>query len=124
VKGEELWRVRRADRGPWRFSGSPARPLDLPDPEDDGYPAADPLAALVEAVGPQRTAGVVAEEFVANRRLWCLRVPDEGSLADLTAPRAGRGRLIPLALLRRLEAEHGIAVRPRPRLADVRTVDA
>jgi hypothetical protein len=122
-ESRELWRVQRENYGPWRFTGSLAGRPDLPDPEGTGDPTADPLAALLEVADPRRTGGILAEEFVAIRRLCCLQVPDERAPADLAALRTARGRAIPQALLSRLEAEHSIAVRPRPRLAELRTVD-
>jgi hypothetical protein len=85
-----LYRVARNGRNPWWFNSSGSGRFDLPEPDGTCYLAADPLAAVLEVVGPDRRGGLIAAELLAARRLFELRVPDEHSLANLTSRRAAR----------------------------------
>lgn len=84
----ELWRVVRKGNGPWWFGSTMAGRFDLPEPEGTCYLATDELSALLEILGPERSAGRITTEELAGRRLHRLRVPAEVSLADLTSRRA------------------------------------
>lgn len=82
-----LYRVTRRGRGPWWFSSQGGGRFDLSAPEGTCYLACEPLAALLEVLGP-RSGGLVAREFFAERRLHSLRVPEERRLADCASRRA------------------------------------
>jgi len=62
--------------------------FDLPAPHGTCYLAGDPLAALLELVGTDRTGGLVSAEFLTERRLRELRVPRDLTTADLNSRRA------------------------------------
>lgn len=83
-----LWRVVGRGRGPWWFNDSGSGRFDLPPPDGTCYLALDEISALLEVVGPDRIGGAISAGFLENRRLRCLRVPRERSLADLTSRRA------------------------------------
>jgi hypothetical protein len=63
--------------------------FDLAEPEGTCYVAADPLAALIEIVGPESSSGLVAADFLRQRRLLRLHVPRRIALADATSRQAG-----------------------------------
>ncbi|MCP3958724.1 MAG: RES family NAD+ phosphorylase [bacterium] len=87
-----LWRVVRRGRGPWWFGSSGGGRFDLPEPNGTCYLADDELAALLEAVGPDRKGGGISTRFFTDRRIHRLQVPGARSLADLTSRRcAGFG---------------------------------
>ncbi|HEX4955961.1 MAG TPA: RES domain-containing protein [Thermoanaerobaculia bacterium] len=87
-----LYRVARRGYGPWWFGNTGAGRFDLPAPEGTCYLAADPLAALLEILGPDRLGGAVADALFATRVLHELRLPAARSLADLISRRtAGWG---------------------------------
>lgn len=88
--GAVLWRVGRKGRGPWWFGSTMAGRFDLAAPRGTCYLAADPLAALLEVIGPERAGGAVSAAFLAARRIRELRSPRAQSLADLTSRRAAR----------------------------------
>ena len=90
--GRSLWRVVRKGRGPWWFGSSGHGRFDLPAPEGTCYLADDELSALLEAIGPDRSAGAVSNQFLDVRGIRRLHVPTEKTLADLTSRRcAGFG---------------------------------
>lgn len=62
--------------------------FDLPEPEGTCYLARDPLAALLELIGPELESGTVSEDFLRQRRMRELRVPEEIGMADLTSRKA------------------------------------
>jgi hypothetical protein len=62
--------------------------FDLPEPEGTCYLAGDPLAALLELIGPELESGAVSEDFLRGRRLRELRAPEKIELADLTTRQA------------------------------------
>lgn len=82
-----LFRVTRQGQGPWWFGNSMAGRFDLREPHGTCYLAADPLAALLEVIGPDRQGGAVLESFLAERRLRRLHVPHPHRLSDLTSRR-------------------------------------
>lgn len=82
--GTEHFRVVRKDLGPWWFNSSGAGRFDLVEPSGTCYLASDELSALLEVIGPDRSAGMVSHEFLAGRRLRKLRLPEAHDLADLT----------------------------------------
>lgn len=84
----ELCRVVRKDLGPWWFNSTGAGRFDLAEPKGTCYLATDELAAVLEVVGPDRSAGTITTELLSGRRLHKLRVPEKHSLADLTHRRA------------------------------------
>lgn len=88
--GTALWRVGRKGRGPWWFGSSLAGRFDLPAPRGTCYLALDPLAAVLEVIGPGRTGGAVSEAFLEERRIRELPLPRTASLADLAARAAAR----------------------------------
>jgi hypothetical protein len=57
--------------------------FDLPEPYGTCYLAADPLAALLEFLGPER--GIISSELLAERRIRELPVPGEVKVADVTS---------------------------------------
>jgi hypothetical protein len=60
--------------------------FDLPKPHGTCYLAADPLAALLELLGPERSAGgIVTSELLAERRLRELQLPGDITVADVTS---------------------------------------
>ena len=85
--GSSLWRIHRADRDPWWFSGSGDGRFDLPAPAGTCYLATRPAGAFVEVF---RDFLVVPAEEVACRRLSRLRLAHPVLMADLTAARARR----------------------------------
>jgi hypothetical protein len=62
--------------------------FDLPEPHGTCYLAVDPLAALLELLGPERTGGVVSSALLVERRVRELLIPDEIAVADTTSRRA------------------------------------
>ena len=86
----ELYRVVRKDLGPcpWWFNSSGTGRFDLTEPDGTCYLATDEVMAILEVAGPDRSAGMIAAELLAGRRLHKLRVPEKHSLADLTHRRA------------------------------------
>ncbi len=86
--GLRLFRVVRKGKGPWWFGSTLEGRFDLPEPHGTCYLAADPLAALLELLGPERAGGIVAADFFAERRVRALQVPDEITAADVTSRRA------------------------------------
>jgi hypothetical protein len=79
--------------------------FDLPAPSGTCYLASDPLAAVLELLGTDREGGMVAAEFLAERRLRELQAPREFAIADLTSRRVAGygvtseiGTLVPYAL--------------------------
>lgn len=85
---EPVYRLCRRSYGPWWFGSSGAGRFDLEPPRGTCYLAADPLAALVEAIGPGRRGGAIAAELLADRELHRLHVPRPAVLADTTAGHA------------------------------------
>jgi len=63
--------------------------FDLSEPDGTCYVAADALAALIEIVGPESSTGLVAADFLRQRRLLRLHVPRKIALADSTSRQAG-----------------------------------
>ncbi|HSU82472.1 MAG TPA: RES family NAD+ phosphorylase [Thermoanaerobaculia bacterium] len=88
--GSPWFRVVRKGRGPWWFGGTMDGRFDLPEPHGTCYLAADPVASLLEILGPERNGGIVASEFLAERRIRELQVPEEVLAADVTSRRASR----------------------------------
>ncbi len=86
--GTELWRVVRQGHGPWWFGCGMTGRFDLPEPEGTCYLATDELTALLEVLGPERSAGRITTEELSRRRLHRLCLPVEHSLADLTSRQA------------------------------------
>lgn len=86
--GFRVFRVVRKGKGPWWFGSTLEGRFDLPEPHGTCYLAVEPLAALLELLGPERTGGVVAAGFFAERRVRELQVPDEITAADVTSRRA------------------------------------
>ncbi len=85
-----LWRVVRKGRGPWWFGSDGKGRFDLPEPQGTCYLAGNELAALLEAMGPERLGGGISTRFFHHRRIRRLRLPSARSLADLTS-RHGAG---------------------------------
>lgn len=81
----ELWRVTREGNGPWWFGSGMTGRFDLPEPEGTCYLATDEVSALLEVLGPERSAGKITTEELAKRRLHCLSVSEEHDLGDLTS---------------------------------------
>ena len=84
----ELFRVVRRGRAPWWFGSSMAGRFDLPAPAGTCYLATDPLAALLEALGPFRRGGAVTIPFLEARELRRLFLPASERAADATSRRA------------------------------------
>jgi hypothetical protein len=82
-----LFRIVRKGHGPWWFSSSLEGRFDLPEPDGTCYLAADPLGALLELIGPDLEGGAVSTDFLRDRRLRELRVPEGIELSDLTSRR-------------------------------------
>ena len=100
-----LFRVIREGYGPWWFGSTLEGRFDLPEPEGTCYFAGDPLAALLELIGPELESGVVSADFLKERRMRELRVPEEIEVADLTSRKASGfgvtgeiGTIVPYAL--------------------------
>lgn len=102
--------------GPWWFGSSLAGRFDLPEPHGTCYLAADPLAALLEVLGPDRRGGAVSEGFFAERRLHRLRVA-QGERAGW---KRGRAQPISTKLLKQLREEYGLEVLAAPRSDQLR----
>ncbi len=83
-----LYRVGRAERSPWWFGSSLEGRFDLPEPDGTCYVALDPLAALLEVIGPDRERGYLSAEHLARRRIYELYLEDDRVLADLPATQA------------------------------------
>ncbi len=62
--------------------------FDLPEPDGTCYLAGDLLCALLELIGPDLESGAVSADFLRERRLRELRVPEEVELSDLTSRKA------------------------------------
>jgi hypothetical protein len=62
--------------------------FDLLEPDGTCYLAGDPLAALLELIGPELESGVVSADFLRERRMRELRLPEEIEVADLTSRKA------------------------------------
>ena len=77
--GEPLFRIYRADRGPWWFSSDGTGRFDLSPPRGTCYLAEDPLGAFVETF---REAHVVPEQAVRRRVQSRLALPRALRLAD------------------------------------------
>lgn len=80
--GEILFRIHRADRGPWWFGSTGAGRFDLSPPRGTCYLAEDPLGAFVEVF---REAHLVPEEAVRRRVQSHLGLPRPLRLADCVA---------------------------------------
>lgn len=85
----ELFRVTQIGYGPWWFGSSMNGRFDLAEPDGTCYLAAEPLAALIEIVGPESASGIVAADLLRRRRLLRLHVPRKLALADTTSRQAG-----------------------------------
>ncbi|HEV2844262.1 MAG TPA: RES family NAD+ phosphorylase, partial [Thermoanaerobaculia bacterium] len=83
-----FFRVVRRGRGPWWFGNSMQGRFDLPEPHGTCYVAADELAALLEVIAADREGARVSSEFVAQRGIRELQVPNEVVVSDLTSRRA------------------------------------
>ncbi len=83
-----LFRVVRKGNGPWWFGSTFEGRFDLPEPEGTCYLAGDPLAALLELIGPELDGGVVSAEFLRERRVREVHVPAATDLADFTSRKA------------------------------------
>jgi len=81
-----LVQVVKEGREPWWFGSSLAGRFDLPAPFGTCYLAEDPLAALLEVIGPD--PGLIPLELLTQRRLRTLHVPRHMVLADATDRRA------------------------------------
>lgn len=88
--GAPLFRIHRADRGPWWFASDGAGRFDLAPPRGTCYLAGDPLGAFVEVF---RDTRVVPEREVRRRSLSRLALPRPLRLADCAAR---RGRMFGL----------------------------
>ncbi len=87
-----LFRIVQQGNGPWWFSCAGQGRFDLNPPRGTCYLTRDPLAALLEIIGPQLVEGVVSDRFIQQRRIHELRPPRSQQLADLTSRRsAGLG---------------------------------
>lgn len=86
--GARLFRIVRKGRGPWWFGNRMDGRFDLPEPHGTCYLAADPLAALLEVLGPDRNGGLVASEYLLERRLRELSIPADITVADVTSRQA------------------------------------
>lgn len=84
-KARDLYRIGQSGRSPWWFGNSGAGRFDLPPPDGTCYTAADPQAALLEVVGPERLGGFVSPAFFNDRSLFLLHLPKTHRLADLAA---------------------------------------
>jgi hypothetical protein len=100
-----LFRVVRKGNGPWWFGSTLEGRFDLPEPEGTCYLADDPLAALLELIGPELESGAVSADFLRERRIRELQVPEEIEVADLTSRKASGfgitaeiGTIVPYAL--------------------------
>jgi len=80
--------VVRPGNGPWWFSCSGQGRFDLSPPLGTCYLTRDPLAALLEIIGPTLEGGLVSDRFIAERRLRELRPPRLRQLADLTSKKS------------------------------------
>jgi RES domain len=80
-----LFRVVQQGNGPWWFSCSGQGRFDLSPPQGTCYLTRDPLAALLEIIGPTLVDGVVSDRFIQQRRIHKLRPPRSQQLADLTS---------------------------------------
>lgn len=83
-----VWRVTAARHGPWWFSNAMTGRFDLREPEGTCYVAREPLAALLEVLGPDRLDGTVTTELLAGKRLHELRLPERRVCGDLTSRQA------------------------------------
>jgi hypothetical protein len=83
--GTRLFRVVRKGKGPWWFGSSMEGRFDLPEPYGTCYLAVDPLAALLDLLGPERNGGIVSSALLAERRVRELLIPDEIAPADTTS---------------------------------------
>jgi hypothetical protein len=59
--------------------------FDLAVPHGTCYLATDPLAALLEFLGPDRSGGIVSAELLAERRVRELHLPEDIKVADVTS---------------------------------------
>jgi hypothetical protein len=81
----DIWRVVRTDRSSWWFGNNRKNRFDLPAPKGTCYTAEDRWGAVAESiVAPGQHDGVVAEQFVLDRRITRLSVPTTHRLADTT----------------------------------------
>ena len=85
-----LFRVVRRGRGPWWFGSTMQGRFDLAEPQGTCYLATDEISALLEVIGPDLLRGTISSEFLANRSLRQLRLPEEREVADLTSREAVR----------------------------------
>ena len=88
--GTRLFRIVRKGRGPWWFGSAMDGRFDLLEPHGTCYLAADPLAAFLEIFGPERAGGFVSSEFLLERRLRELQIPEDVRAADMTFRQASR----------------------------------
>jgi hypothetical protein len=87
--GTPVFRVVRRGHGPWWFSGDGSGRFDLEAPAGTCYLATTPVAALLEALGPELAGGrAVAPEAFADRELRDLALPRRVRLADAASRRA------------------------------------
>ncbi|MEM7480913.1 MAG: RES domain-containing protein [Acidobacteriota bacterium] len=85
---DDLYRIVHEGLGPWWFGHRGDGRFDLEAPHGTCYLAREPLAALLDVIGPNRAGGAVSRAFLAARRMRRLRVPKVHRLADLVARRA------------------------------------
>ncbi|WP_241665660.1 RES family NAD+ phosphorylase [Prescottella subtropica] len=86
---QPLTRGHRAVNSPWWFASSGGGRFDLTSPRGTCYLALDEHTSIRETVGAVlATAGVISEEFAADRRLSTLAVPHDHRLADTCADTA------------------------------------
>lgn len=95
-----LFRVGRAERSPWWFRSSLEGRFDLPEPDGTCYVALDPLAALLEVIGPDCERGYLSAEHLARRRVYQLRSDGPAEEAKEISPQ----------MLERLETRYGLKV--------------
>jgi len=90
--GFQVYRVHRAEFGPWYFSNSGAGRFDLTGTtRGTCYVAVNPVTAVLEVL--ETDGGVVCEEFFADRRIRELHLPRSVNAADTRHRRSARFHL-------------------------------
>ena len=87
LRREALYRIHRADRGPWWFSSDGSGRFDLAAGRGTCYLAATPVGAFIEVF---RVDTVIPELEVEARVLSTVVAPKRSRLADCTASAARR----------------------------------
>jgi RES domain len=87
TRRETLYRIHRADRGPWWFSSDGSGRFDLTGEHGTCYLAANPVGAFIEVF---RIDTVIPEVELEARALSSLVAPKRSRLADCTVSGARR----------------------------------